>query len=97
MYPAYLWSVAPGHDGYPHAPVLITAIGLEGQFWVQAGVASLDCSAIFFARADREKNEHCQPSSPMAVGSEGRRRRSSSLAEGQASFHSHQASAGDRR
>lgn len=46
MYPAYLWSVAPGHDGYPHAPVLITAIGLEGQFWVQAEDASIDCSAI---------------------------------------------------
>jgi hypothetical protein len=57
MYPACLWSVAPGHDGYSHAPVLITAIGLEGQFWVQAEGASLDCSAIFLARADpvREK------------------------------------------
>jgi hypothetical protein len=94
MYPACLWSVAPGHDGYSHAPVLITAIGLEGQFWVQAEGASLDCSAIFLARADPVGRNCCQPSS-MVVGSEGRRRRSSSLAEGQASFHSHQASVGD--
>lgn len=31
MYPACLWSWAPGHDGYPHAPVLITTIGLMGR------------------------------------------------------------------
>jgi hypothetical protein len=29
-----------------HAPVLITAIGLAGQFWVQAEGASFDCSAM---------------------------------------------------
>jgi hypothetical protein len=52
MYPAYLRSVAPGHDGYSHAPVLITAVGLEGQFWVQAEGSSLDCSAICLALAD---------------------------------------------
>jgi hypothetical protein len=97
MYPAFVWSPAPRHVDI-RAPFLITAVGLEGQFWVQAKGASLDCSAILLCscRPVREE-EYCQPPSPMAVGSEGRRRRSSSLAEGQASFPSHQASLGDHR
>ena len=64
MYPACLWSVAPGHDGYSHASVLITAVGLEGQFWVQAEGASLDCSAILLCS--------CRPGEEKIVA--GRRR-----------------------
>ena len=80
MYPACLWSRAPGHDGCPHAPVLITTIGLAGQFWVQAEGASFDCSAILLCSAQTGNERFIRQSPPMAVGSEGRRRRSSSLA-----------------
>lgn len=80
MYPACLWSWAPGHNGYPHAPVLITTIGLMGQFWVQAEGTSFDCSAILFCSAQTGDEIHFCQSQSMAVGSEGRRRRSSSLA-----------------
>jgi hypothetical protein len=55
MYPACFWGCAPGHDGYPHAPVLITTIGLAGQFWVQANGASFDCSAMHLCSAQTVK------------------------------------------
>jgi hypothetical protein len=51
MYLAGWWSWAFGHDGYPHAPVLITAIGLMGQVWDQVEGKSFDGSAIVFGSA----------------------------------------------
>src|SRR4051794_40985270 len=68
MWTTYLWSAARGHDGYSHAPVLITAIGLEEQFWVQVEGAPLDCFAILLCSfGPVRQEEYCQPPSPMAA------------------------------
>jgi transposase len=46
IYPASLWSIAPGHHGNPRATGLLRAETLQGHFFAQAAVAPGDRSSI---------------------------------------------------
>ena len=52
MYPAYLWSDAPGHDENPRTSVLLHWYGLKDRFFDQACDVPFDCSVILVLPAD---------------------------------------------